>query len=63
MDLLWHLILFQHVEKELLELVVTIAWCMWYDQNKTRHGSSRQPSHEILHKACLVLEEFQLAYL
>ena len=63
MDLLWHLIFFQHVGKESLELAVTIAWCMWYDQSKTRHGSSRQPIYEILLKASLVLEEFQLTHL
>ena len=63
MYLLWHLIYFQHVGTKLLELIVTIAWCIWYDRNKTRLGSPRQPSWEILHEACMILEEFQLSHL
>ena len=39
-DFIWHLIFIQHVGKELLELVVTIAWCMWYTRNKARHHTT-----------------------
>ena len=40
-DFIWHLIFNQHVGKELLGLVVTIAWCMWYTRNKARPGTTR----------------------
>ena len=53
----------QHVGKELLELIVTIAWCMRYNRNKTRHGAPRQSSRDIIHKARLILEEYKLAHL
>nr|XP_023899473.1 uncharacterized protein LOC112011331 [Quercus suber] len=62
-DLIWHLIFIQHVGKELLELVVTIAWCMWYSRNKARHGTTRQSSQEIIFKARCMLESYQLAHL
>ena len=62
-DLIWHLIFVQHVGKELLELIVTIAWCMWYNRNKTRHGAPRQSSRDIIHKARLILEDYKLAHL
>ena len=40
-DLLWHLIFIQHASKDMLELIITISWCMWYNRNKTRLGSPR----------------------
>ncbi|XP_023889006.1 uncharacterized protein LOC112001074 [Quercus suber] len=49
--------------KELLELVVTIAWCMWYTRNKARHGTTRQSSQEIIYKAQNMIESYQLARL
>ncbi|XP_075670467.1 uncharacterized protein LOC142640285 [Castanea sativa] len=61
-DLLWYLIFIKHVNRDLLALIVIVAWCMWFYRNKTRLGNPRQPSREILHKACLILEEFQLAH-
>ena len=57
-DLLWYLIFTKHVDRDLLVLIVIMAWCMWFNRNKTRLGSPRQPSREILHKARLILEEF-----
>ena len=39
-DFIWHLIFIQYVGNELLELVVTIAWCMWYTRNKAHHGTT-----------------------
>ena len=40
-DLLWHLIFIQHAGKDMLELIITISWCMWHNRNKTRLGSPR----------------------
>ena len=61
--LIWHPIFIQHVGKELHELVVTIAMCMWYTRNKTRHGATRQSSREIILKARSILENYKLAQL
>ncbi|XP_075649603.1 uncharacterized protein LOC142620049 [Castanea sativa] len=47
---------------DLVELIVTVAWCMWYNRNEARLGSTRQTSHEIIHKAHSILNEFQLAH-
>ena len=32
-DLLWHLEFFQRAGNELLELVITVAWSMWFNRN------------------------------
>uniref|UniRef100_A0A7N2L1L9 RNase H type-1 domain-containing protein n=1 Tax=Quercus lobata TaxID=97700 RepID=A0A7N2L1L9_QUELO len=47
---------------DLVELIITAAWCMWYNRNKTRLGSTRQTYHEIIHKARSILDDFQLAH-
>ena len=41
-DLIWYLTFVQHVRDEVLEMVFMIVWCMWYNINAVRHGSSRQ---------------------
>ena len=61
-DLVWYLIFRQHVGQDVLELIITIAWCMWYNRNRARHGSPRQSSNEILHKARTVMKDFQVAH-
>ncbi|XP_075654846.1 uncharacterized protein LOC142625013 [Castanea sativa] len=52
----------EHMGNDLVELVVIVAWCMWYNRNKVRLGSTRQTSQEIIHKARSTLNEFQLAH-
>ena len=49
-DLVWYLIFRQHVGQDLLELIITIAWCMWYNRNRTRHGPQRHSLNEIINK-------------
>ena len=61
-DLLWYLIFMQHMGNDLVELIITVAWCMWYNRNKTRLGSTKQTCHEIIHKARSILDDFQLAH-
>ena len=61
LDLLWHLMLVQHVGDELLGLIVTIAWCLWHERNTARTGGTRQTSNNILQKATFLLEEFRSA--
>ena len=47
---------------DLVELIIIVAWCMQYNRNKTRLGSTRQTYHKIIHKARSILDDFQLAY-
>ena len=63
MDFLWHLIFMQHVGKDMLELIVTLTWCMWCNRNKSRLGSPRQSSEEMMYKAQTLLADFQVAHL
>ena len=35
-DLLWHLKFRQKMGDELLELVVMVAWCLWFNCNEVR---------------------------
>ena len=41
-DLIWYLMFVQHVGDVVLEMVFMISWCMWYNRNAIRHGSSCQ---------------------
>ena len=61
-DLLWHLIFIQHASKDMLELIITISWCIWYNKNKTRLGYPWQSSHDIIMKARSMLYDFHLAH-
>uniref|UniRef100_A0A7N2L839 RNase H type-1 domain-containing protein n=1 Tax=Quercus lobata TaxID=97700 RepID=A0A7N2L839_QUELO len=63
-DFLWHLVIFmQHVGKDMLELIATSTWCMWCNRNKSRLGSPRQSSEEMIYKAQTLLADFQVAHL
>ena len=37
-DFLWHLKFRQRVDEELLGLVCTVAWCLWFSMNEVRLG-------------------------
>ena len=45
---------------ELLELVVMVAWCLWFNCNEVRQGKARQSWSAILSKAWNLLDEFQM---
>ena len=62
MDFLWDLLFTQHVGTEIIELIVTTAWCIWFDRNKTRLGAAHQSPHDILVRARAILREYQLAH-
>ena len=49
------------MDDELLGLVITVAWCIWFNRNVVRQGKIRQSAAEILRKAKYLLEEFQTA--
>ena len=46
---------------ELLQLVITMAWCMWFNRNVVRQCKTQQLVAEILQNAKYLLEEFQMA--
>ena len=46
----------------MLEFMISISWCMWYNRNKTRLGFPRQSSHDIIMKARFMLHDFHLAH-
>ena len=56
-DLLWHLQFIQRVGNDLLELVIIVAWSMWFNRNVVQQGKARQ-AVTILQKARLLLDEF-----
>ena len=57
-DLLWHLQFIQRVGNDLLELVIIVAWSMWFNRNVVQQGKARQQAVTILQKARLLLDEF-----
>nr|POE80305.1 hypothetical protein CFP56_14071 [Quercus suber] len=59
-DLLWHLKCVEQQGDEILEVVITVAWCLWFNINEARLGKARAQASAILHKACYLLE-FQVA--
>ena len=48
---------------ELLELMVILAWCLWFNHNEVREGKAQQSRFSILSKAWYLLDEFQIANL
>ena len=60
-DLIWHLMLAQHVGDELLGIIITLAWSIWHNKNTARTGGARQTCTSIIQKAMLLLEEYQIA--
>jgi len=49
-DLIWDLIFVQHVGTDMLELIITLSRCAWYNRNKSMSMrlSSRTPSQWVL---------------
>ena len=37
-DFLWYLIYVKHFGDELLELILMVAWCLWFSRNESRQG-------------------------
>ena len=46
---------------EILGLVITVAWCMWFNRNAMREGKARQQNVVILQRTIYLMEEFQMA--
>nr|XP_023924678.1 uncharacterized protein LOC112036084 [Quercus suber] len=62
-DFLWHLKFKQRMGDDLLEPVIMVVWCLWFNRNEVRLGKARLPSVAILQKAQYMLDEFQNANL
>lgn len=60
-DFLWHLKFRQQIDEELLGLVYTVAWCLWFNRNEVRHGKVWSQASVILQKAHYLLNDFQTA--
>ena len=43
-----------------MELVITIAWSIWFNQNQVRHNKPCQSAAMNIHKARTLIEEFQV---
>ena len=60
-DLIWHLMLIQHVGDELLGIIMTLALSIWHNRNAARTSGARKTCTSIIQKAMLLLEEYQIA--
>ena len=53
----------QRMGDDLLELVIMVAWCLWFNCNEVRLDKARLLGVAILQKAQYMLDEFQNANL
>ena len=60
-DLIWHLMLVQHIGDKLLSIIITLAWSIWHNRNAARSSGAQQTCTGIIQKAMLLLEEYQIA--
>ena len=49
-DLIWYILFVQYVRDEVLDMVIMIACCIWYNRNAVRHGSSQQSAQQVITK-------------
>ena len=47
-DLVCYLIFVEHVGNDILEMLLMIAWRMWFNRNVVRHCHSRQSTEEVV---------------
>ena len=57
-DFLWYLKFGQKMRDDLLELVVMVAWCLWFIHNEVKLGKARLSDLTILQKTRYMLDEF-----
>ena len=60
-DLIWYILFVQYVRDEVLDMVIMIACCIWYNRNAVRHGSSQQLAQQVIQKAQMLITKFQAA--
>uniref|UniRef100_A0A7N2KMP7 Reverse transcriptase zinc-binding domain-containing protein n=1 Tax=Quercus lobata TaxID=97700 RepID=A0A7N2KMP7_QUELO len=49
-EFLWHLKFGKCMGDDVLEFVIMVAWCIWYNRNAVHQGKERQACEAILHK-------------
>ena len=61
-DLVCYLIFVEHVGNAILEMILMIAWRMWFNSLAyvVRHGHSQQSAEEVVQLARFLLNEFQI---
>ena len=61
MDLLWFLIFSRERDDGALTLVVTIAWVMWSNRNKKRHGGKVKTNQVVIQRSVNYIREYHTA--
>ena len=61
MDLVCYLIFVEHIGNAILEIILMIAWRMWFNRNVVRHSHFQQSAEEVVQLARFLLNEFQIA--
>ena len=49
-----------HEDKD-AELVVTLAWALWYNRNEVRHGGRKKSAEALIQWSCQYLQEYKEA--
>ncbi|XP_075650221.1 uncharacterized protein LOC142620796 [Castanea sativa] len=60
MDLMWYVIMVAKWGNEEVEKILMIAWVMWMNRNKARHGGEKKSSEALFDFALEYLREYQL---
>lgn len=50
-DFLWYLMYIRKFGDELMELVIMVAWCLWFSRNRVRQERARLHESTIVQKA------------
>ena len=57
-DLLWQILLTDSHEEKDVELVVTVAWALWFNRNEVRHGGRKKSAVDLFQWSRQYLQEF-----
>ena len=57
-DLLWQILLTESHEEKDVELVVTVAWALWFNRNEVRHGGRKKSPVDLFQWSRQYLQEF-----
>nr|POE58912.1 putative ribonuclease h protein [Quercus suber] len=60
-DLLWQILMTDSFEEEGTELVVIVAWALWSNRNKVRHGGRKKSAVALFQWSRQYLQEFHEA--
>nr|POE90991.1 hypothetical protein CFP56_05364 [Quercus suber] len=60
-DLLWQIMMSDFHDDKDVELVVTLAWALWYNRNEVQHGGKKKNAMALVQWSRQYLQEFQAA--